>query len=74
MCPLPPPLCFAMQNIGLENTDSGGDRVRSPLPLLVTDEIECPQGEGVKKYPQKKQRRILTFGGLERNIKNEYNR
>ncbi len=24
---------------GLENTDSGGDRVRSPLPLLVTDEI-----------------------------------
>ena len=60
---------------GLENTDSGGGRVRSPLPLLIADEIgECPQGEGVKKYPQKKQRRILTFGGLERNIKNEYNR
>ena len=37
----PPPLCFAVQNIGevsrsdggLENTGSGGDRVRSPLPL-----------------------------------------
>ena len=59
----------------MENTDSGGGRVRSPLPLLIADEIgECPQGEGVKKYPQKKQRRILTFGGLERNIKNEYNR
>ena len=24
---------------GLENTDSGGDRVRSPLPLLIADEI-----------------------------------
>ena len=24
---------------GLENTDSGGDRVRSPLPLLVVNEI-----------------------------------
>ena len=60
----------------MENTDSGGDRVRAPLPLLVTDEIgrNARRARGLKKYPQKKQSRILTFGGLERNIKNEYNR
>ena len=37
---------------GLENTDSGGDRVRSPLPLLVTDEIGgVPAGRGGKEIP-----------------------
>ena len=43
----PPPLCFAMQNIGevarsdggVENTDSGGNRFWPPLLLLITDEI-----------------------------------
>ena len=50
----PPPLCFAVQNIGchavtegLENTDSGGDRVRTPLPLLIVDVIGgVPVGRG----------------------------
>ena len=41
---------------GLENTDSGGDRVRSPLPLLVTDEIGgVPvgrRGENTSKIPR----------------------
>ena len=47
MCPLPPPLCFAMQNIGEVSVGRRGWKiptvevaeVRSPLPLLVTDEI-----------------------------------
>ena len=33
---------------GLENTDSGGDRVRTPLPLLIVDvigEVTCRTGE-----------------------------
>ena len=83
MCPLPPPLCFAMQNIGEVSVGRRGWKIptvevtESGLLSLCSSQMrlgECPQGEGVKKYPQKKQRRILTFGGLERNIKNEYNR
>ena len=32
---------------GLENTDSGGDRVRTPLPLLIVDVIGgVPVGRG----------------------------
>ena len=42
----PPPLCFAVTE-GLENTDSGGDRVRTPLPLLIVDVIGgVPVGRG----------------------------
>ncbi len=36
------------QGEGLENTDSGGDRVRTPLPLLIVDvigEVTCRAGE-----------------------------
>ena len=52
----PPPLCFCCAKYrggvrrteGLENTDSGGDRVRTPLPLLIVDEIGgVPVGRGV---------------------------
>ena len=46
MCPLPPPLCFAMQNIGEVSRSDGGKilavevaEVRTPLPLLIVDEI-----------------------------------
>ena len=51
MCPLPPPLCFAMQNIGEVSVGRRGWKilavevaeVRTPLPLLIADEIgECP--------------------------------
>ena len=41
----------------MENTGSGGDRVRSPLPLAHRrcDGGECPQGEGVKFFQAKYQ-------------------
>ena len=47
MCPLPPPLCFAMQNIGEVSVGRRGWKilavevaeVRTPLPLLIVDEI-----------------------------------
>ena len=50
--------------------------VRTPLPLLIADEIgECPQGERVKEIPaEETETGTNLFGGSERNIKNEYNR
>ena len=47
MCPLPPPLCCAMQNIGEVSVGRRGWKilavevaeVRTPLPLLIVDEI-----------------------------------
>ena len=46
-----PPLCFAgrwhVVPEGLENTGRGDDRFRSPLPLLIVDEIGgVPEGRG----------------------------
>ncbi len=62
MCLLPPPLCFAMQNIGEVSVGRRGWKipavevaeVRTPLPLLVTDEIgrNARRARGLKKYPQ----------------------
>ncbi len=61
---------------GLENTGSGGGRSQDSSPSVHRrcDRGSARRARGLKKYPQKKQRRILTFGGLERNIKNDYNR
>ena len=37
---------------GLENTDSGGNRFWTPLPLLIADEIGgVPVGRRVKEIP-----------------------